>query len=68
MTPLLFAGIAVAGGIGAARQAAWALAGGDEPPAWQVAYDHELEATDDDVTAGRAVYERYLRLQRQLHG
>lgn len=55
-------------GIGAARQAAWALAGGDEPPAWQVAYDHELEAMDDDVTAGRAVYERYLRLQRQLRG
>lgn len=55
-------------GIGAARQAAWALLGGDEPPAWSVEYDEELVASRDEVEAGKAVYERYRALQRQMHG
>ena len=36
-------------GIGAARQAAWALLGGDEPPAWSVAYDDVLTAADAET-------------------
>jgi xylulokinase len=36
--------------VGAARQAAWALAGGDAPPAWDVAVD----VTIDPDEAGRA--------------
>lgn len=55
-------------GIGAARQAAWALLGGDEPPAWQVSYDQELTASDAGCAAGREVYARYQRLQHALHG
>lgn len=55
-------------GIGAARQAAWALLGGDEPPAWSVAYDDVLTAADADIDAGRAVLERYRALQRRMHG
>lgn len=55
-------------GIGAARQAAWALLGGDEPPQWRVAYEKELVASPEDIEAGAAVYERYRTLQQTMHG
>lgn len=55
-------------GIGAARQAAWALLGGDEPPQWRVAYEKELVASAEDIEAGAAVYERYRTLQQTMHG
>lgn len=54
-------------GIGAARQAAWALMGGEEPPRWRVERDRERVAASDEVAAGRAVYERYRALQRLMH-
>jgi xylulokinase len=41
--------------LGAARQAAWALAGGDEPPAWPVATTALAEPTG----AGRVVRDAY---------
>jgi xylulokinase len=34
--------------IGAARQAAWALAGGDAPPRWEVAVDASVDPVDPD--------------------
>lgn len=37
--------------VGAARQAAWALAGGDAPPAWDVAVETTLEPGDTSVGA-----------------
>lgn len=55
-------------GIGAARQAAWALLGGDEPPKWSVAYEKELAASAEDIEVGAAVYERYRTLQQTIHG
>lgn len=54
--------------LGAARQAAWALAaseGSVERPAWQRAVDATLEP--DDLDAGRAVFESYGRLREALH-
>ena len=55
-------------GIGAARQAAWALSGEQAPPSWPVRYERELTATDAERHEAVAVRERYRRLQSQLHG
>lgn len=46
--------------LGAARQAAWALAGTDEPPAWELggARTLEAEATPEVLDAYRALKER----------
>ncbi|MCW1804518.1 xylulokinase [Brachybacterium squillarum] len=46
--------------LGAARQAAWALAGTDEPPAWELggACTLEAEATPEVLDAYRALKER----------
>ncbi|MGL5862849.1 MAG: FGGY-family carbohydrate kinase, partial [Phycicoccus sp.] len=43
--------------VGAARQAAWALAGGEHPPAWEVGIDVVVDPTDDP--AAREAVERY---------
>lgn len=48
---------------GAARQAAWALAGGTQPPEWPVPTDAVLAAVPPDP----AVRERYAALRDQLH-
>ncbi len=50
--------------IGAARQAAWALLGDTEPPAWPVRIEHEQDASDD----GAAVRESYQQTWREIHG
>lgn len=42
---------------GAARQAAWALTGGEAPPAWDVSVDVTVEP--DDLERGREVRGRY---------
>lgn len=73
VAPILFGvpvHIPVAGeyvGLGAARQAAWALLSGDEPPMWDVSYDCVLEASDADIAAGRDVLTRYWALQHLLY-
>jgi xylulokinase len=49
--------------LGAARQAAWALNGGDQPPAWEVTVDavHEPQASAD------AVREAYAAARSRIH-
>ncbi|MDQ2755264.1 MAG: FGGY-family carbohydrate kinase, partial [Actinomycetota bacterium] len=54
--------------LGAARQAAWALAGrqeADEPPQWAV---RETGASGDPGHWGREVRERYASLRTRMHG
>jgi xylulokinase len=46
--------------VGAARQAAWALSGGDTPPAWDVAVDVTIEP--DDPARGEQTRDRYARV------
>lgn len=52
-------------GIGAARQAAWALSGQPEPPSWDLVVDSEYEVPPGDTTE---VTDRYASLLRALHG
>jgi xylulokinase len=53
--------------LGAARQAAWALSGDAEPPAWPATVErHEPDA--DGITAGVEVRTRYGAVRRQVHG
>lgn len=51
--------------LGAARQAAWALAGGDAPPDWQVAVAATVEPSDPG--AGAAVTLRYREVLGGTH-
>ncbi|MGW5363801.1 xylulokinase [Actinopolymorpha pittospori] len=52
--------------LGAARQAAWALAGGSTPPTWSLG---EAVVRDDvDVEAGERVRAAYARARIALHG
>lgn len=54
-------------GLGAARQAAWALSGGNEPPAWDV----QVEDVEPGATPSEAVEEireRYAALRVSRHG
>ncbi len=53
-------------GIGAARQAAWALSGGAEPPTWSVRTEMELDPADLD--AGAETKARYADLLHRVHG
>jgi xylulokinase len=50
--------------IGAARQAAWALVEGPEPPAWPVRVEHDVDAHGD----GASVREAYRQTWNQLYG
>ncbi len=53
-------------GIGAARQAAWVLAGADAPvPSWSLGLEVELEPTD--LAAGEEAKARYAALLERLH-
>lgn len=54
--------------LGAARQAAWALSGSAEPPAWSVESDGVPEATAHDVEAAGEVRQAYGKARRALHG
>jgi xylulokinase len=52
-------------GLGAARQAAWALSGQPEPPAWQARVEETLDPPAGDE--GRAVLDRYAGLLATVH-
>ncbi|XVX19961.1 FGGY-family carbohydrate kinase [Actinomycetota bacterium] len=52
--------------LGAARQAAWLLAGGDGPPQWEVATAAEIAPTE--IERGAEVYGRYAAALAQVHG
>ena len=52
--------------IGAARQAAWALAATPNPPAWPVAVAAELEPADE--TAGKDIRSQHETARTQVHG
>ncbi|MFC5724504.1 xylulokinase [Streptomyces gamaensis] len=54
--------------LGAARQAAWALAGTPEPPSWAPFEGAGLPAPADAGTAGRAIRDAYARAREQVHG
>lgn len=51
-------------GVGAARQAAWALSGDSEPPMWPLVVDSEYAVPAEDVSE---VLERYASLLRTVH-
>jgi xylulokinase len=52
--------------VGAARQAAWALAGGDAPPDWPVGT--ETESDPHPGHEGSEITGRYAGLLRSMHG
>ena len=52
--------------VGAARQAAWALRGGDAAPAWRVGTETELDPHPGPE--GSHVTTRYAALLRTVHG
>jgi xylulokinase len=51
--------------LGAARQAAWALAGTHEPPTWTAKAATELEAGDAEV--GAELRARHLEIRELVH-
>jgi xylulokinase len=54
--------------LGAARQAAWALAGGDAPPPWPTAAGRVLEAGPGEESAvGTAVRQQYVAVREQTY-
>ena len=55
-------------GVGAARQAAWALSGEPDPPTWSVEVDSEYAVTPGDEDAHAAVVARYQDLLARTHG
>ncbi|KAA9162871.1 xylulokinase [Amycolatopsis acidicola] len=52
--------------LGAARQAAWALAGTPEPPVWSA--NGSLELPEGDSAAGNELRQRHLDVRALLHG
>ncbi|PNE40054.1 xylulokinase [Streptomyces noursei] len=53
--------------LGAARQAAWALAGTPEPPHWPLAAARQVTAPSDD-TAGRRIRAAYAEARSMVYG
>ncbi|ASR34135.1 xylulokinase [Prauserella marina] len=53
--------------IGAARQAAWALAGTDEAPAWQGSVATRRDPEGDDLETGEAIRQRHLASRALVH-
>jgi xylulokinase len=51
--------------LGAARQAAWVLAGTEEPPAWSE--NTMLELAAGDVSAGQELRHRHLDIRELVH-
>ncbi|WP_410577545.1 xylulokinase [Amycolatopsis sp. lyj-108] len=55
--------------VGAARQAAWALASSTEPPRWQEQHGYTpLEPTEADSAEGRRIRQRHLEARELGHG
>lgn len=55
--------------VGAARQAAWALASSTEPPRWQEQHGYiPLEPTEADRAEGRRIQQRHLEARELGHG
>ncbi len=55
-------------GVGAARQAAWALSGAQEPPTWDLEIDSEYAVRPGDAQAHAEVVARYQDLVGRTHG
>ncbi|GAA2747555.1 xylulokinase [Terrabacter aerolatus] len=55
-------------GVGAARQAAWALSGSQEPPTWTLEIDSEHAVPPGDEQAQADVVARYQDLVAHVHG
>jgi xylulokinase len=55
-------------GVGAARQAAWALSGADEPPTWALGIDSEYDAPHTGAAQAAEVVGRYADLLERVHG
>ncbi|GAA2156908.1 xylulokinase [Humibacillus xanthopallidus] len=55
-------------GIGAARQAAWALSGESAPPTWQLEVDSEYAVPSGQEAAAADVVARYQALVASTHG
>ncbi|WP_158881193.1 xylulokinase [Amycolatopsis anabasis] len=54
--------------LGAARQAAWALSGGGEPPHWQGSTRVELDGPGDgEIAAGERIRERHFAAREKEH-
>ncbi|HKS49411.1 MAG TPA: xylulokinase [Amycolatopsis sp.] len=53
--------------LGAARQAAWALAGSAEPPAWARRTQVVLDPDESTTTAGAEVRRRHLEIRQLIH-
>ncbi|NUR81542.1 MAG: xylulokinase [Dermatophilaceae bacterium] len=54
-------------GVGAARQAAWALSGQLDPPTWSLEVDSEYAVAPGDADANSAVVARYQELLARTH-
>lgn len=52
--------------IGAARQAAWALKGGAQPPHWPAA-EAEVFEPGEGLAAGQAVRQQYVTVREEIH-
>jgi xylulokinase len=52
--------------LGAARQAAWALAGTAEPPQWELR-DSVTVDPGEDIAVGEAIRQQYAALREQMH-
>jgi xylulokinase len=55
-------------GVGAARQAAWALSGEQDPPTWALEIDSEYAVRPGDEQAHADVVARYQDLVARMHG
>ncbi len=55
-------------GVGAARQAAWALSGEAAPPTWALTIDSEYAVASGTEAASADVVARYTELLRRTHG
>ncbi|ASF07981.1 xylulokinase [Nocardia brasiliensis NBRC 14402] len=54
--------------LGAARQAAWALAGTPQPPDWPARPAGAVQSSADDAATGAAIRARYRQAQTALYG
>jgi xylulokinase len=52
--------------LGAARQAAWALAGGGSPPQWPAAACQLFDA-GEEMAVGKAVRQQYVTVREEIH-
>ncbi|MBA0049943.1 sugar kinase [Streptomyces sp. AJS327] len=64
--PVVVADPADYAAIGAARQAAWSLAGGGEPPRWPEPTGRTLEP-GEELAVGQAVRQQYVTVREEAH-